>query len=169
MSRIQVFVSFDAERDHELYERLVAQSRTPDSGFTVSGGSRRSTSPDVENEAVRSRIREADQVIVLCSEHTESSIPVSAELRIAQEEGKPYFLVWGRREIMCTKPMGARSNDGMYGWTRQTLRDQMAYTLRQARSDATAEALRSTAGKGRPAREPAPQPLRRPSSQAESG
>ena len=143
MSRIQVFVSFDTERDGELYERLVEQSRTPNSGFSVTSGSHRSREQDLENDVVRNRIRGADQVIVLCSKHTESSIPVSTELRIAQEEKKPYFLLWGRREIMCTKPMGARPADGMYGWTRQILRDQMAFTLRQARTDATAQTLRN--------------------------
>jgi hypothetical protein len=141
MSNTHVFVSFDIEHDGELYELLLAQSRTPSSGFAVSGGSERLTATDVGSERVRSRIREADQVIVLCGEHTEASTRVSAELRMAQEERTPYFLLWGRREIMCTKPIGAKSAEGMYSWTRQILQDQIAFTLRRARADATAETL----------------------------
>jgi hypothetical protein len=142
MSEIHVFVSYDVEHDEPLYDLLLAQSRTPSSGFAVSGGSERSTGTDLGRERVRRRIREADQVIVICGEHTGASTRVCSELRIAQEEGRPYFLLWGRREIMCTKPIGARPSDGMYGWTRQTLQDQIALTLRKAAADAVAESVR---------------------------
>ena len=57
---------------------------------------------------------------------------VSAELRIAQEEQKPYFLLWGRRESMCTKPVGSKRDEGMYSWTREILQNQIVTTLRQA-------------------------------------
>jgi hypothetical protein len=59
---------------------------------------------------------------------------VSAELRIAQEEQKPYFLLWGRREHMCTRPVGAKPKDSMYSWTREILHDQIALTLRNAQT-----------------------------------
>ena len=58
---------------------------------------------------------------------------MAAELRIAQEEEKPYLLLWGRREMMCTKPHGARSSDAMYRWTRDTPESQMAATIRDAK------------------------------------
>jgi hypothetical protein len=54
------------------------------------------------------------------------------ELEIACEEDKPYVLVWGRRESMCTKPDSARPGDGMYSWTRETLESQLAAALRAA-------------------------------------
>ncbi len=135
MSKIHVFVSFDIEHDGELYELLLAQSRTPSSGFAVLSGSERLTATDVLSERVRRRIGEADKVIVICGEYTDTSMGVFAELRITQEEQKPYFLLWGRREIMCTKPAGARTLEGMYSWTQQILRDQIALTLRKARAD----------------------------------
>ncbi len=138
---IHVFISFDIEHDGELYELLFAQSRTPSSGFAVLGGSERSTATDAWSERVRRRIREVDQVIVICGEHTEASTRVSAELRMAQEERTPYFLLWGRREIMCTKPIGAKPAGGMYSWTRQILQDQMTFTLRKARDDATTKTV----------------------------
>jgi hypothetical protein len=147
MGKIQVFVSFDVDHDAELYNLLLAQSRAPGSGFAVSGGSERPSAADVFGEKVRRRIREADQVIVICGQHTEESARVGAELRIAQEERTPYFLLWGRREVMCTKPIGAKTAEGMYSWTRQILEDQLAFTLRSNRADETAEALRSASRK----------------------
>lgn len=142
MSKIDVFVSFDIEHDAELYERLLEQSRSPSSSFAVLGGSERSTGTDVGSERVRRRIREADQVIVICGAHTEASTRVGTELLIAQEEGTPYFLLWGRREIMCTKPIGAKASEGIYSWTGQILQNQIALTFRKAASDAAAEAVR---------------------------
>jgi hypothetical protein len=136
MNKICVFVSFDIENDGELYERLLAQSITPTSGFEVLGGSQHLTAKGTER--VHRQIRQADQVIVICGEHTKASMGVSAELRIAQEERTPYFLLWGRREIMCTKPIGAKSAEGMYSWTRQILRDQITLTARKAAADGRA-------------------------------
>jgi hypothetical protein len=83
---------------------------------------------------VRRRIQQADEVIVICGEHTEASKRVSAELRIAREERKAYVLLWGRRESMCTKPVGARPDDGIYKWTWEILQDQLTSRLRNARS-----------------------------------
>ena len=148
MSKVPVFVSYDVEHDGELYELLLAQSETSGSGFAVLAGSERSTATDAERERVRRRIRGADQVIVICGEHTEASICVSAELRIAQEEQIPYILLWGRREIMCTKPIGAKPAEGMYSWTRQILQDQIILTFRRAAADAAAESRRNTIRKG---------------------
>lgn len=147
MSVIHVFVSFDVEHDQDLYETLLAQSRAPSSGFAVSGSSDRSTAADTWSDRVRRQIRGVDQVIVICGEHTEASAPVSVELRIAQEERTPYLLLWGRREIMCTKPHGAKPVEGMYSWTRQILQNQMTLNLRKARMDATAEAVRGATQK----------------------
>ena len=148
MSKIHVFVSFDTEHDGELYDLLLEQSTTSSSGFAVMGGSERSTATDSGTERVRRRIRDADQVIIICGEHTEASIRMSAELRIAQQERTPYILLWGRREIMCTKPIGAKPSEGMYSWTRQILQDQITLTFRKAAADATAEALRNASRKG---------------------
>jgi hypothetical protein len=87
---------------------------------------------DLSDERVRRRIRGADEVIVICGEHTAKSVRVSEELRIAQEENKPYFLLWGRRESMCTRPSSAKASDSMYSWTREILHDQITTTLRNA-------------------------------------
>jgi hypothetical protein len=91
------------------------------------------------DERVRRQISRADEVIVICGEHTASSVRVSAELRLAQEEQKPYFLLWGRRERMCTRPVGSKRDDSMYSWTWEILQDQIVTTLRNARPREVAE------------------------------
>jgi hypothetical protein len=142
MNPIQVFVSFDIEHDRELFEELRTQSSG--SGFAVLGCSERHTATDVWNEKVRRRIRNADQVIFICSEHTEASASMSTEIRIAQQERTPYFLLWGRPEIMCTKPVGAKTAEGMYIWSPQVLQDQLAIASRSTHTDEIAESLRSS-------------------------
>ncbi len=132
-STVDVFVSFDVERDGDLYELLREQSGSPGSGFAVSDGSCCSAATDLGSETLRGRIREADQVIVICGENTKESVRVCAELTIAKEERTPYFLLWGRREIMCTKPVGAKTDEGMYSWTSEVLESQIALTIRRGR------------------------------------
>jgi hypothetical protein len=78
-------------------------------------------------------IQAADEVLVICGENTNESLLVSLELAIAQDEGKPYMLLWGRREKMCRKPDGARNVDTMYSWTREILESQISATIRDAK------------------------------------
>ena len=82
---------------------------------------------------VRRRVRDADEVIVICGEHTAQSDRMHMELRIAQEEQRPYLLLWGRRERMCSMPIGVRRTACMYVWTPKTLMHLIGQTLRDAR------------------------------------
>lgn len=148
MSRVQVFVSFDVEHDGDLYELLRTQSAAATSGFAVVGGSEPARAGNAYSERVRRQIREADQMVVICGEHTRASPGVRDELHIAQEEQTPYVLLWGRREIMCTKPVGAKPSEGMYSWTREILQDRIAFTIRKAREDATSKAPRDATPNG---------------------
>jgi hypothetical protein len=138
MGKINVFVSFDLDHDGDLCDLLLEQSGISIFGFEVSGRSKARSVDDLPGEGVRRQIREADEVIVICGEHTEDSMRVSAELRIAQEEQTPYFLLWGRRERMCTKPVSAKRIEGMYSWTSEILQSQILLTLRNARWDVKA-------------------------------
>lgn len=133
MNQVRIFLSFDMDHDDDLHDRLVRQSQQQSSPFEIVARSQAGDMTDRWGDRVRCRIREVDEVIVICGEHTESSVRVSAELRIAREEQKPYFLLWGRRELMCTKPLGARPDDGMYSWTWDIVQEQVATTLRNAR------------------------------------
>ncbi len=153
MSKVNIFVSFDLDHDADLYDLLLEQSANASLGFEVSGRSEASTLKDPEGARLHRRICGADQVIVICGEHTDASPGVHAELRIAREEQKPYLLLWGRPDSMCTKPAGAKSSEGMYSWTSQILHDQITLTTRNARWETTARGMK------RPAR---PEHLRPP-------
>lgn len=123
--RHRVFVSFDTENDRDLSRLLMQQSGGPDASFELVGCSEPYESLEGWSERTRLRIDAAEQVIVICGEHTEVSMGVFAELKIAQEKQKPYILLWGRRQAMCTKPAGAKPADGMYSWTMPILLDQV--------------------------------------------
>jgi hypothetical protein len=130
---VRVFLSYDVDYDADLGDRLSEQSERGGSGFHVAGRSEAGAMTGRWHEGVRRRVRAADEVIVICGEHTAASDRMSAELRIAQEEQKPYLLLWGRRERMCSMPVGVARTACMYAWTRETLSNRVAQTLREAR------------------------------------
>jgi hypothetical protein len=132
MRKVRIFTSFDPDHDEDLHDLLRQQSLKQWSGFEISARSEAVAMTDRWDERVRRQIGEVDEVIVICGEHTAASRRVSTELRIAQEEQKPYFLLWGRRECMCSKPAGAKPHDGMYSWTWEILQDRIGATLRNA-------------------------------------
>jgi len=77
-------------------------------------------------EKVRTRIKSVNQMIVICGEHTDTAAGVSAELEIAQDEGLPYFLLYGRSDKTCKKPKAAKASDKMYKWTWENLKQLIA-------------------------------------------
>ena len=130
-TRIRVFVSYDPESDGDLCDLLIDQAALAGARFEVSARSSGRLRTDADG-ALRRAIRASDQVIILCGEHTECSQSVGAELRIANEEERPYLLLWGRRERMCTKPFTAKPADVMYSWTSEILEHQLLSVLRSA-------------------------------------
>lgn len=116
----RAFISFDYDYDAQLKELLVRQSRNPDSPFEITDWSIKQASNTWQQEA-RWRIRASALVIVLCGRHTENAAGVSTELRIAQEEEIPYFLLAGHPEG-SKKPSSARTNDNIYQWTWNNLK-----------------------------------------------
>jgi hypothetical protein len=126
---IKLFVSYDREHDADLYALLVEQaSRT--SGFAISARSASRSPTDYADDELRRAIQEADEVVAICGERSDGSGRMGAELRIAQEEGRPYFLLWGRRDVPCTKPASARPDDAMFSWTWEILQTQILTVLR---------------------------------------
>ena len=139
MARTRVFVSFDRDHDADLLALLRAQAKRPDSTFELIPSPQGTSTPETSDERARAEIQSADEVVVICGEHTRDSKRVAAELGIAREESKPYLLLWGRREKMCTKPDGATNNDAMYSWTREILESQISMLLRNAKPFAVPE------------------------------
>jgi hypothetical protein len=133
--QIRVFVSYDREHDGDLHDRLVEQASNATTSFEISARSRARAPTDLLDEGLRRDIREADEVIIICGEHTDCSERVGTELRIAREEERPYFLLWGRRDLMCTKPKTAKPADAMYSWTWEILQNQILTIRRGTRSE----------------------------------
>jgi hypothetical protein len=129
---VRVFLSFDVEHDGDLGDRLCDQSQRRGSGFSVASRSETGVMSDRWQAGVRRRMRSADEMIVICGEHTAASERMNTELRIAGEEQKPYLLLWGRRERMCSMPAGVKRTAVMYSWTWETLVHLVAQTLRDA-------------------------------------
>lgn len=141
MTNVRIFMSFDLDHDQDLHDRLLQESRDR-SAFAVANRSEGGAMTDQWSERVRARIAAVDEVVVICGEHTDESPQVSAELAIAQAQHKPYVLLWGRRDSMCKKPKGARSEDGMYMWTPGILEHQLNYGLRQSRERVLPEGMK---------------------------
>ncbi|MBP7778289.1 MAG: hypothetical protein KA371_14290 [Acidobacteria bacterium] len=122
MAKKRVFISFDYDHDEALRTLLVGQARHDDSPFSLADWSIRERIDENWRAKARTRIRCVDTVCVICGEHTESAAGVSAELRIAQDEEVPYFLLAGYSDKTCTKPCVAKSGDKLYRWTWDNLK-----------------------------------------------
>lgn len=120
--RRRVFISFDYDNDSDLRTMLAGQSRHPDTPFVIADWSVKEHQTGNWKEKVRRRIRAVDVVIVLCGNSTHTATGVSEELRIARAEGKPYFLLAGRKNGVNKKPSSARSGDKLYRWTWDNLK-----------------------------------------------
>ena len=117
----RAFISFDYDSDSDLKVMLVGQSKHPNTDFEIADFSIKEASSGWKANA-RTRIKGCDVVVVICGEHTNTAAGVSTELQIAQEEGTPYFLLWGRSDKSCIKPTTAKSTDKIYKWTWDNLK-----------------------------------------------
>src|SRR5689334_25062474 len=111
MTRKRAFISFDYDHDEDLRTLLAGQAQHPGTPFDIKDRSIKDHLPGDWKEKVRRRFDNVDVVIVICGEFTNTASGVAHELQIAQEVGKPYFLLWGRSGKQCTKPSTARPQD----------------------------------------------------------
>ena len=133
-ARPRIFIIFDGRHDEVLCDQLREQAERPSSAFVVIGSSAPGTG-DPASERVRRSIGSADHVIVICSEHSESCAEMAAELALAQELCISYLLLWGKRNVMCTKPLGAKPTDAIYSWTREIVEHEIAAMVRRRLAD----------------------------------
>jgi hypothetical protein len=120
-TKTKVFISFDYDHDAVLKDFLVGQSKHSDTPFNISDWSIKVASITWQAEA-RNRISRSDVVAVICGQHTHTAKGVSIELKIAQELGKPYFLLKGYKNATCTKPNAAKTTDKIYTWSWDNLK-----------------------------------------------
>lgn len=122
MGKKRTFISFDYDHDSDLKNLLVGQARNTDSPFEITDMSIKETIDFDWKAKARTRIKGCDVVVVICGKSTNTATGVSAELKIAQEENVPYFLLYGRSEEQCVKPIGTKNTDKMYRWTWENLK-----------------------------------------------
>jgi hypothetical protein len=113
----RIFISFDYDHDEALRIFLAGQAKHPDTPFELADWSIKEAITGNWKEKARARIRSVEAVAVICGEYTDSATGVSAEVRIAQEEGVPYFLLAGYSDKVCKKPVTAKPTDKLYRWT----------------------------------------------------
>lgn len=118
----RAFISFDFDHDDDLRTLLAGQARHPDTPFEFTNWSVKEPMVGDWKEKVRRRIRATDFTIVICGEWTDKATGVAAELSITRDEGKPYFLLWGRPTKPCKKPSSASPGDKIYNWTWDNLK-----------------------------------------------
>ena len=123
--KVPVYISFDYDHDSDLKTLLVGQAKNEDSPFSIADWSIKEPSSDWKDKA-RERIKRVKQVIVLCGEHTETATGINAEIAIARDEEKPYFLLAGRASGKNKKPTAALSGDKIYNWNWDNLKTLIA-------------------------------------------
>ena len=123
--KVPVYISFVYDHDSDLKTLLVNQANKDDSPFSIADWSIKEPSSDWKDKA-RERIKRVKQVIVLCGEHTETATGINAEIAIARDEEKPYFLLAGRASGKNKKPTAALSGDKIYNWNWDNLKTLIA-------------------------------------------
>ena len=117
MMKKRVFISFDYDHDLGLKSMFMGQARNTNSPFEIVDLSIKEAIDSNWKANARQRIKGCDVVLVICGRHTHVATGVSAEIKIAQEEGIPYFLLKGYSIGVCRKPIAARSTDKIHSWT----------------------------------------------------
>jgi hypothetical protein len=123
MEKLRVFVSYDTDNDYDLLQLLAAQAGESESHFEIvdwSGNKATSQGADLLE-----RLAQVDSVIVICGELTHASKSVSEVVSAAQQIGKPYLLLWGRKGRLVSTPSSALPSDHLHEWTWVTLEQQL--------------------------------------------
>ena len=121
-ANVRTFISFDYDHDEDLRVMLVGQSKNTDSPFTIADWSVKEPMTGDWKAKVKQRINQTSVVAVICGHHTDTATGVSAEVKIAQELDKPYFLLSGRKSGTNKKPKAAKSTDKIYNWNWDNLK-----------------------------------------------
>jgi hypothetical protein len=122
MSKKKVFISFDYDHDLVLKDFLVGQAKLPDSPFELADWSIKEHIDENWKAKAKTRIKQVDVVAIICGLNTNTATGVSAELKIAQSEKVPYFLLAGYKDKTNIKPSAALDTDKMYKWTWDNLK-----------------------------------------------
>lgn len=125
-TRKSAFISFDYDNDKDLRGNLVAQAKRPDSPFSIKDWSVKEPFDEEWRKKVRALIDRADLTIVICGEQTHQAQGVEAEVTMAQQARKPYFLLKGRRNETCTRPKSAPRKKKIHPYAWPVLQELIA-------------------------------------------
>lgn len=120
MGKTRVFISFDYDNDARLKDLLVGQSKHPDTNFELADWSSKEHISGDWKAKIRAKLAYVDVICVLCGKHMTTATGVSHEVTMAQEIGKPYFLL-AAFATDSTKPLAAKPSDKLYKWTWENL------------------------------------------------
>ena len=118
----RVFISFDYDNDEGVKIMLAGQAKLPDSPFDFTDASVKEHLTGDWKDKVKRRMDNIDVVVVLCGTKTDKAAGGAAELTIAKEKNKEYFLLAAYPDKTCVKPTSASSSDKMYKWTWDNLK-----------------------------------------------
>ena len=122
MAPVRTFISFDFDNDEAIKHALVGQALYPNSPFSVADWSLKEEQKEREwKRKAHERINRAQVMVVMCGIKTNQAQGVAAELAMAQELKKPYFLLKGYPDKNCTKPTTAKAQDKVYDWNWKNL------------------------------------------------
>jgi hypothetical protein len=126
MAKTRAFISFDYDNDEGAKIMLAGQAKLPDSPFDFTDGSIKEHLTGDWKKKVAQRMANIDVVIVLCGESTHTAKGVAAELEIAIEQKKNYFLLAAYSDKNCTKLSTASASDKICKWTWENLKALIA-------------------------------------------
>lgn len=118
----RAFISFDYDNDEGCKILLAGQAKLPDSPFEFKDASVKEHLTGDWKEKVKRRMDNVDVVVVLCGQKTHTAAGVAAELQIAKDKNKEYFLLAAYSDKTCTKPTTASGSDKLYKWTWDNLK-----------------------------------------------
>ena len=122
-----VFISFDYDHDDDLRVMLLGQAKNRDTPFSFEDWSIKHASKGWKEDA-RKRIRRSKVLIAVCGLHTHTAVGVSAEIKIARDEGVPFWLLRGRKNGTCQRPQGTSWPwDSIHDWTWDNIESMCRY------------------------------------------
>lgn len=116
MAKKRVFISFDYDNDARLKDLLVGQSKNPDTNFDFSDWSSKEHLTGDWKAKIKAKLAYVDVVCILCGRNMSTATGVNDEILMAQELGKPYFLL-AAYPTGSTRPKNAKPTDKIYTWS----------------------------------------------------
>lgn len=118
----KIYISFDYDNDKEIKQTLISQANLKNSPLEIIDFSIEYSIESKWKLEARRRIKQCDNMIVLCGLYTDKAAGVTAEISIAREEKIRYILIDGRKG-KGVKPRGSLTSDWLHKWKWKKLKE----------------------------------------------